>query len=58
LTRDYPIMLGLTIALFVMSYGFRGPGRINRIEGGLLLAAFVGYQVLLYLHTIGGEAPA
>jgi cation:H+ antiporter len=58
LTRDYPIMLGLTIALFVMSYGFRGPGRINRIEGGLLLAAFVGYQALLYLHTVGGEAPA
>ena len=48
LTRDYPVMIFLTLALFVMAYGFRGPGRINRLEGGLLVAAFVGYQTLLY----------
>ncbi len=45
--RDFPVMIGLTIALFVMAYGFRGPGRINRIEGGLLLAAFVAYMAWL-----------
>ncbi|HHH49220.1 MAG TPA: calcium/sodium antiporter [Gammaproteobacteria bacterium] len=45
--RDFPVMVGLTIALFVMAYGFRGPGRINRIEGGLLLAAFVAYMAWL-----------
>jgi cation:H+ antiporter len=55
LTRDLPIMLGLTLVLFVMSYGFRGPGRINRIEGGLLLAAFLGYQVLLYFSAVAGR---
>jgi cation:H+ antiporter len=48
LTRDYPVMLGLTVLFFIMAYGFRGPGRINRFEGALLVLAFVGYQTLLY----------
>jgi cation:H+ antiporter len=26
-----------------MAYGFKGAGRINRIEGALLLMAFIGY---------------
>lgn len=45
LQRDLPVMLGLSLSLFVFGYGFRGPGRgrINRLEGGLLLAAFVSY---------------
>jgi cation:H+ antiporter len=48
LTRDFPVMIALTVALFAMAYGFRGPGRINRLEGVLLLAAFAGYQLLLF----------
>lgn len=52
LIRDYPVMIGLTLALFVMAYGFRGPGRLNRIEGGLLLTAFVAYQTLLYFTAV------
>ncbi len=48
LMRDFPIMAGLTVALLVMAYGFRTPGRINRLEGGLLLACYLGYQTLLY----------
>ena len=48
LLRDFPVLTALTIALFIMAYGFRGPGRINRIEGGLLVIAFAGYQTLLY----------
>ncbi|MCW8194888.1 calcium/sodium antiporter [Proteobacteria bacterium 005FR1] len=43
LSRDVAVMAGLTIALFAFSYGFRGPGRINRVEGGLLLATYVAY---------------
>ncbi|MDX5409605.1 MAG: calcium/sodium antiporter [Thauera sp.] len=54
LTRDYPVMIGLTVAFFLMAYGFRGPGRINRVEGGFLLACYVGYQTLLYFSTLGG----
>lgn len=52
LTRDYPVMLGLSLALFVMAYGFRGPGRINRIEGAILVAAFCAYQTLLYFKEL------
>jgi cation:H+ antiporter len=50
--REIPVVFLLTIALFIMAYGFRGPGRINRVEGGLLLLAFCGYQVLLYFTAI------
>ena len=52
LTRDYPVMLGLTVLFFIMAYGFRGPGRINRFEGALLVLAFVGYQTLLYFSEV------
>ena len=47
LERDMPVVLILTIMLFVMAYGFRAEGRINRLEGGLLLSAFIAYQLLL-----------
>ena len=48
LERDIPIVFILTILLFVMAYGFRARGRINRFEGGLLLSAFIAYQMLLF----------
>jgi cation:H+ antiporter len=48
LTRDVPIMVLLTLALFAMAYGPASGGRINRVEGGVLLASFVGYQWLLF----------
>lgn len=46
LTIDYPVMLALSIALAVMAYGIRGPGKINRIAGSILLAAFIGYYIV------------
>lgn len=49
LSRDFPVMIGLTLVLFAMAYGFRGTGRINRLEGGLLLLAFAAYQGVLYI---------
>ena len=51
LSRDLPLMLILTLLLFIMAYGFRGHGRINRLEGGFLLAIFIGYQVILYMSA-------
>ena len=48
LHRDLPIVLLLTISLFIMAYGFRSRGRINRFEGSLLLGAFIAYQMLLF----------
>lgn len=48
LTRDIPVMALLTVSLFVFGYGWRrGQGRINRIEGGILLAAFIAYTTYL-----------
>ena len=48
LERDMPVVFILTIMLFVMAYGFRAQGRINRLEGGLLFSAFIAYQLLLF----------
>jgi cation:H+ antiporter len=45
--RDFLVMAALTLSLFVIGYGFRGPGRINRIEGVALLACYVGYMAYL-----------
>jgi len=53
LTRDYPFMIGLSIALFIMAYGFRGNGRINRLEGGLLLLTYITYMTVLYYSIKG-----
>jgi cation:H+ antiporter len=47
--RDLPAMLGLTVLLLIFGIGRRGPGRINRLEGGALLLLFVSYTVLLIL---------
>lgn len=52
LHRDVSIMVVVTLILFAMSYGFKGPGRITRIYGFILLAGFVSYQVLLYFTRI------
>ena len=53
MSRDWSVMMGLTLALFVMAYGFRGPGRINRWEGSLLLVAFAAYNGWLVLSVTG-----
>ncbi|MCZ4128815.1 calcium/sodium antiporter [Stutzerimonas balearica] len=52
MTRDWPVMLALTVVLFVMAYGFRGEGRINRIEGTLLLIVFAAYNTWLVTTVV------
>ncbi|WLQ16047.1 calcium/sodium antiporter [Hahella aquimaris] len=48
LYRDWALMAALTLALFVMGYGFKGKqGRINRVEGGILLAVYIAYTSYL-----------
>ncbi|CAM4114510.1 calcium/sodium antiporter [Pseudoalteromonas byunsanensis] len=47
--RDIYIMLGATLALVFMSLSFTGTRRINRFEGGLLLAAFIGYMYFIIM---------
>ena len=51
--RDMLVMAGVTLSLFVFGFGFRGPGRINRIEGGILLAMYVGYTTFLISTQFG-----
>ena len=44
ITFHFPVMVGLTLVLFVMAYNYSGKGRINRVEGGALLLAFFAYH--------------
>ncbi|MDY0269651.1 MAG: calcium/sodium antiporter [Trichloromonas sp.] len=46
-SRDMLVMASLTLALFVIGWGVRGHGRINRIEGAALLTCYVGYTAYL-----------
>ena len=52
--RDMLVVAALTLSLFVFGYGFRGPGRINRIEGTVLLACYLGYVAYLVSRVFGG----
>ena len=52
LSRDISVMSILTIMLFLMGYGFRGPGRINRIEGGILVLIYIMYMGYLFVTSI------
>lgn len=54
LSRDIPVMAFLTIALFAMSYGFRAPGRIDRRKGGLLMAGYLAYTLVLVRSVVAG----
>jgi len=51
MSRDVPVMLVFSVALFVMAYGFKKAGRISRVEGGLLLTGFSAYMYMLYLQA-------
>jgi len=48
-------MAALTLSLFIIGYGFRGPGRINRIEASVLLACYIGYTAYLLSTVFGGQ---
>jgi cation:H+ antiporter len=53
LSRDILTMALLTLSLFAICYGFKGrPGRVNRVEGMLLLAAYAGYTIYLLTGVI------
>jgi len=46
--RDMYIMLGLTGLLFAMCWQIFSKRTITRIEGAILVAIFIGYQVVLF----------
>ena len=45
--RDILVMAVLTFSLFIFGYGFRGTGKINRYEGGILLICYISYTIYL-----------
>ncbi|MCK5648553.1 MAG: calcium/sodium antiporter [Gammaproteobacteria bacterium] len=51
LSRDYPVMMVLSVMLFVFAYGFKGKGRLNRLEGGVLLMCYIGYMIVIYQQS-------
>ncbi|WP_416306230.1 calcium/sodium antiporter [Neptunicella sp. SCSIO 80796] len=48
--RDSYVMLALTLLLVIFSFNFRGQRRINRWQGGVLLALFILYQIILVVN--------
>lgn len=53
LARDVVVMSILTVSIFVFGYGIRGPGRIGRIGGVLMLLSYVAYTTLLLFSAKG-----
>ncbi|MCU7799323.1 MAG: calcium/sodium antiporter [gamma proteobacterium symbiont of Lucinoma myriamae] len=52
LSRDYPVMIALSVLLFIFAYGFKDEGRLNRFEGGILLICYTAYMIVLYQQSI------
>ena len=48
LSRDYPVMLLLTVLLFIVSYKFGKKHIINRFEGVVLVGVFSAYMWILF----------
>jgi cation:H+ antiporter len=47
LYRDVLVMLASAVALFVFCIGVKGPGRLNRVEGTVMFAAYCIYTYFL-----------
>jgi len=51
--RDMMVMALMTVCLFLFCFGFGGAqGRISRLEGLLLLAAYIGYTTCLIVSVL------
>lgn len=51
LARDFPAMFLMTGALYLMASDFRGPGRIGRRSGSVLLLMFIGYIIMVWMSS-------
>ncbi|MDY0007198.1 MAG: calcium/sodium antiporter [Spongiibacteraceae bacterium] len=56
LTRDVLTMALLTVALLIFCFSRRGPARLSRREGALLLLAYVVYNAVLVQGVLSGTA--
>ena len=51
--RDIPVMLGITVLLFIISFSRkRGNFRLTRAKGGLLVLCFISYQTYLFNQVL------
>jgi len=55
ISRDILVTGILTGSLFIIGYGFRGPGRINRFEGAALLAGYLLYNTFLVMQVLSPD---
>lgn len=52
LWRDMVMVAALTVLLFLMAHGYGKPGRIVRLEGGMLVTIYIGYMGWLASGTL------
>jgi cation:H+ antiporter len=52
LTRDFPVMLAFTGALFILGYGISKAGHISRMEGFGLVSVYTVYGWFLYQSAV------
>ena len=58
LARDFPVMFLITGTLYLMASDFRGPGRIGRRSGCVLLVMFVSSFVIVLMSSIHMNFPS
>jgi cation:H+ antiporter len=51
ISRDWTLMMALTLSLLILGIGIKKQGRINRFEGALLLITFFIYTTYLYFAS-------
>jgi len=51
ISRDFPVLLGMTGVLFILGIGLSKAGNINRWEGSALLSAYLFYQWTIFQNT-------
>lgn len=51
---DFIVMLGFTVAMLLFAIPLKGTAHIDRARGFLLLAAFIGYLLVLYFRSTQG----
>ncbi|ORU89731.1 MAG: calcium/sodium antiporter [Cycloclasticus sp. symbiont of Poecilosclerida sp. M] len=54
--RDFPLMLLMTVLLFLLSFNFKNKAQLGRAKGFVLVFLFIAYLGKLYLDTIGFSA--
>lgn len=57
LSRDMTVVTALTLALLFMAYGWRRQGRINRLEGTILVLAYCAYTGYLAWDVLAAVRP-